>query len=52
MSDKLIVLLPGITMVLYFGTAIAFATKRDYPWCLVYAAYGVANIGLIFASIK
>jgi hypothetical protein len=52
MADKLIVLLPGITMVLYFTTAAAFALKKDYPWCLVYAAYAMANVGLILASVR
>jgi len=50
MADKLIVLLPGVTSVLYFATAFAFATKKDYPWCLIYAAYAMANVGLILAS--
>jgi len=51
-ADKLIVLLPGITMVLYGVTALAFLSKREPSWALVYAAYALANLGLIMASVK
>lgn len=51
MADKLIVLLPGITMVLYFLTAVAFCAKRQPAWALTYFAYALANIGLIWASL-
>lgn len=52
MADKLIVYLPGITMVLYFLTGCAFAYKREPGWALAYFAYATANIGLIWASLK
>ena len=51
MIDKLIVVLPGITGVLYFVTAIAFACRRQPPWALVYFAYALANVGLIWATL-
>lgn len=51
MADKLIVLLPGTTMCLYFLTSLAFLYKRDFAWALVYTAYAMANIGLIWASL-
>lgn len=50
MADKLIILLPGITMVLYLATSIAFCAKRQPAWALVYASYALANVGLIWAS--
>lgn len=51
MADKLIVLLPGITMLLYFATAVAFCAKRQPAWALTYFAYALANVGLIWASL-
>lgn len=50
-ADKMIVLLPGITMVLYFLTALAFCAKRQPAWALTYFAYALANVGLIWASV-
>lgn len=52
MSDKMIVILPGATMVLYALTSVAFVYKRDWPWALVYCAYSLANVGLILASLR
>ena len=52
MADKLIVLLPGTTLCLYFLTGVAFMSKRDYAWALTYFAYSIANIGLVWASLK
>lgn len=51
MADKLIVLLPGITLILYFFTGCAFVCKRDPGWALAYFAYALANVGLIWASL-
>jgi len=51
MADKLVVLLPGITMCLYFFTACAFVAKRQPSWALTYFAYALANVGLIWASL-
>ena len=36
----------------YIITAISLARKRDYPLCLVFAAYSLANFGLIWAIVK
>jgi hypothetical protein len=52
MADKLIVLLPGMTMILYFLTSLAFAAKREPGWALAYFSYALANVGLIWASLK
>lgn len=51
LADKLIVMLPGITMLLYFATGVAFCAKKQPAWALTYFAYAVANIGLIWASL-
>jgi hypothetical protein len=51
-TDKLIVVLPGIVMVLYALTAGAFIVRREPSWALVYFAYSLANVGVIWASIK
>jgi len=50
MIDRLIVILPGITMALYAIVAIAFASKREWAWAVVYIGYALANVGLIIAS--
>lgn len=42
----------GICMVLYFITGATFAAKGNLPWALVWFAYAVANVGLIWASKK
>lgn len=52
MADKLIVLLPGITMCLYFLTGLACCAKRQPAWAIVYFSYAAANVGLIWASIR
>jgi hypothetical protein len=51
MVDKLIVILPGITMCLYFLTGCAFLAKHQPSWALTYFAYSLANVGLIWASL-
>ena len=51
MADRLIVLLPAVTGVLYALTAVAFLTKRKPSWAIVYFAYAMANVGLIWSSI-
>jgi hypothetical protein len=38
--------------LLYLVTAICFALKREWAWALVWVAYSVANLGLIWASKK
>lgn len=44
-------LLPGITGVLYFITAVAFLFQNRAGFALTYFAYALANIGLIWASL-
>jgi hypothetical protein len=52
MIDRLIVLLPSVVMLLYIATAVAFLVKKQPSWALVYFAYSLANVGLIWASVK
>jgi hypothetical protein len=52
MIDRLIILLPGAVLLLYITTAIAFLIKKQPSWALVYFAYSLANVGLIWASVK
>lgn len=52
MTDKLIVLLPGITGVLYAFTALAFCARKQPAWAIVYFSYAMANVGLILASLR
>ena len=51
-ADKLIVWLPGIVLVLYLLTSLAFLFKKQPAWALTYFAYSLANVGLIWASVK
>lgn len=43
---------PAICGVIYFLTAFAFARESRPGWALAYFAYGLANVGLIWASIN
>lgn len=52
MVDRLIILLPGVVLLLYLATAAAFLVKKQPSWALVYFAYSLANVGLIWASVK
>jgi len=51
MAEKLVIILPGVTGVLYAVTALAFVAKKEPSWALVYASYALANVGLIWASL-
>lgn len=51
MADRLVVLLPGITAVMYAVTACAFCAKKQPSWAVVYFSYAAANVGLIWASL-
>lgn len=42
----------GAAFVLYLLCSIAYAMKHNWPWALVWLAYAVANLGLIWASKK
>lgn len=52
MVDTIVRLMPALVAVLYFITALGYAAKRDWPWCLVWGCYALSNIGLILASTK
>ena len=51
MADKLTIIGPALCGLIYAITAIAFMTERRGPWALVYWAYALANVGMIWASI-
>lgn len=42
---------PAICGVIYFITAAAFGYQARWGWALAYFAYGLANVGLIWASL-
>lgn len=50
MVDTLVRVTPAIVAVLYGITALGYAAKRDWPWCLVWFCYALSNIGLILAA--
>lgn len=52
MAEKLIVMLPSITGILYLATSVAFFSKKDWGFGIAYFAYALANVGLIIASMK
>lgn len=41
----------AICGILYLATAIGFLTQKKYPWAIAYAAYALANVGLIWAAL-
>jgi len=45
-------LFPAACGLLYLGAAVGYALQSNWPWCLTYGAYAVANVGLIFAAIQ
>ena len=50
--DAFIALVPAIVGILYTGVAIAYALKGDIPWAIVWASYGLANVGLIMVGMR
>jgi hypothetical protein len=46
MSKPLIAL---VTLI-YFGVAVSHAVEGKWAWSLVWASYGLANIGLLLAA--
>lgn len=40
----------GTVTLLYFATAVNYGVKGNYPWCLIWFAYALANVGLIWAA--
>lgn len=41
-----------IAAVLYLVNGGCYAIKGNWPWALVWFAYGIANIGLMWAAAK
>jgi len=39
-------------IILYIIVAIDFYKREDYPLCLVFICYAVANIGFIWAALR
>jgi hypothetical protein len=39
-----------IATLCYVWAATAFALKKDWPMCLVFGAYALANVGLIYIA--
>jgi len=50
--DGFIALVPAIVGVLYTGVAVAYLVKGDIPWSIVWASYGLANVGLILVGLR
>lgn len=42
----------GAAFLLYLSTSIIYASKYNWPWALIWFAYAVANLGLIWAAKK
>jgi hypothetical protein len=41
-----------IATLCYVWAAFTFAMKKDYPMCLVFGAYALANVGLIYVAVR
>lgn len=50
--DNFIALVPAIVGLLYTSVAIAYLIKGDVPWSIVWASYGLANVGLIIVGMR
>lgn len=50
MVDTLVRVIPALVAVLYGVTALGYAAKKDWPWCLVWSCYALSNVGLILVS--
>tara|TARA_B100000282_G_C31468805_1_gene370308 strand:- start:246 stop:419 length:174 start_codon:yes stop_codon:yes gene_type:complete len=48
--DLLVKLCPLIAGILYAIVGIGYFIKKDYPWCLVWISYALANLGLVLAA--
>ena len=42
----------GTAFFLYFATGVSYALKNNFPWALIWFAYALANLGLIWAARK
>lgn len=45
-------LFPAACGVLYLGAAVGYALNGQWAWTLTYAAYAVANVGLVLAALQ
>jgi hypothetical protein len=50
MIDALTKALPLIAAILYSIVAVGYGLKKEWAWCLVWASYALANVGLVMAS--
>tara|TARA_Y100000004_G_scaffold191628_1_gene250750 strand:- start:62 stop:235 length:174 start_codon:yes stop_codon:yes gene_type:complete len=50
MIDKLVVMLPIISALLYLLVGIGYGIKKEWAWCLVWISYALANFGLVWAA--
>jgi hypothetical protein len=41
----------GISAILYFSVGVSYFLKGNYPWCIVWFAYSVANFALIWTAL-
>jgi uncharacterized membrane protein YecN with MAPEG domain len=44
------VILMGVVSLIYLGVAVSMATTHQYGMAITFAAYAVANVGLILAA--
>ena len=50
--DNLVAIVPSLVAVLYFSVAVCYFLKGDLAWCLVWASYALANVGLILIGMR
>lgn len=41
----------AIAALLYISVGVSYAAKGNFPWAIVWLAYGLANSGLIWAAL-
>lgn len=52
MSHGFTIIGPAFCGLVYFATSAAFYLEGRSGWGLAYFAYGLANVGLIWASVE
>jgi len=50
MIDFIVKVLPLVSALLYFIVAIGYGVKKEWPWCLVWFSYGLANVAIVWAA--
>ena len=50
MVEFLVKVCPITAAFLYALVGIGYGLKEDWPWCLVWMSYALANIGLVLAA--